>query len=82
MKNQILIELETRMEKAAQRWGPFASTLEALGVAMEEWDEFREAVRSNNLTAISDEALDLAAALVRLAYNIQDSQALRERSAK
>jgi NTP pyrophosphatase (non-canonical NTP hydrolase) len=36
-------------------------------VALEEWDEFREAIRSNNIAHARSEALDLAAVLLRFA---------------
>lgn len=54
-------DLIARIGAATERYGPFASTHEALGVASEEWDELREAIRSNDLDAIRSEALDLAA---------------------
>ena len=64
-------ELAARIEKATARYGGFASTHEAMGVALEEWDEFRDAVKSNDLDEIRKEALDLAAVLVRLAGQIE-----------
>lgn len=60
-------ELSERIYYAVSRYGPFASTHEALGVASEEWDELREAIRANDLCAIREEALDLAAVAFRLA---------------
>jgi NTP pyrophosphatase (non-canonical NTP hydrolase) len=59
-------ELSRRIIAADTRYGMFASTHEALGVCSEEWDEFREAVRSNDLGQIRAEALDVAAVLIRL----------------
>ena len=75
-------ELESRIAKAEARYGPFASTHEAMGVAGEEWDELRDAVRSNVLIDIREEALDLAAVCIRLADNLHDIEAMRARSAK
>lgn len=60
-------DLIARIGAATERYGPFASTHEALGVASEEWDELREAIRANDLGAIRSEALDLAAVMMRLA---------------
>jgi hypothetical protein len=54
------------IDDADMRYGPFASTHEALGVACEEWDELRAAVHANDMVKIKDEALDLAAVLIRL----------------
>lgn len=63
--------LQARVERAHERYGPIASTHEAAGVMLEEWDELREALRANNLIAIRDEALDLAAIAMRLASACQ-----------
>ena len=59
--------LDARIRDAESRFGPFASTHEALGVASEEWDELRAAVHANALGATYRELLDLAAVLLRLA---------------
>ncbi|MCC6271109.1 MAG: hypothetical protein IT190_07515 [Microbacteriaceae bacterium] len=56
-----------KAEAAEDRYGPFASSHEALGVACEEWDELRAAIHSNDMDAIGSEAIDLAAVLYRLA---------------
>lgn len=63
----IFDDVSTVIEAASYRYGQFASTHEALGVAMEEWDELRAAIQSNDLGAVADECVDLAAVLVRLA---------------
>ena len=76
------LAIETRMEAAESRYGPFASTHEALGVACEEWDELRDAIRANDLPAIQHECLDLAAVLIRLATAIESDQKLMQRSVK
>lgn len=75
-------ELLSRMKAAQDRYGDFASTQEALGVACEEWDELREAIRRNDLEAIGYEALDLAAVLLRLADQIAVNEPMRKRSVK
>lgn len=81
--NNTSLELVTRMNAANLRYGPIASTHEALGVACEEWDELREAVRSNKLGAVEMEALDLAAVCLRLAMACRErSAAFVERSTK
>lgn len=71
-----------RMSDAERSYGPFASTHEALGVCLEEWTELLGAVHLNNLQAIQHEALDLAAALLRLHDQINTNEALRARSVK
>lgn len=58
--------LLARINAANDRYGPFSSTQEALGVCLEEWDELRAAIHANDLDAIAREALDLAAPLIRL----------------
>lgn len=71
-----------RIRTADARYGPFASSHEALGVACEEWDELRAAIHSNNLEAVQQECLDLAAVLIRLHEQIDSSESLRQRSQK
>jgi NTP pyrophosphatase (non-canonical NTP hydrolase) len=68
------------VEAADTRYGDYASTHEALGVACEEWDELRTAVHANDLAAVQKEALDLAAVLIRLVDQLDRSESLRRRS--
>lgn len=77
-----IYETEARMERAQIRYGNFASTHEALGVALEEWDELRAVVQANAIGSVREEALDLAAVLIRLAHQCRTSSSLRERSIK
>jgi len=72
--DDLIYEIEERISKAQARYGDFASTHEALGVASEEWDEFRSAIHANALASVEDECLDLAAVLVRLARNLRNGQ--------
>ena len=65
--DDIIYEIEERAVAAELRYGAFASTHEALGVACEEWDELRAAIQSNGLGAVEMECIDLAAVLLRLA---------------
>ncbi len=74
--------IQERIKAAHQRYGDFASTHEALGVALEEWDELREAVRLNDLRRVQSECLDLAAVLIRLADTVSTNQPMRSRSVK
>lgn len=59
-----------------------ASTHEALGVAIEEWDELRDAIRSNDLKMVAYECLDLAAVLIRLARQLRACDYKHNRSVK
>lgn len=79
---QAMSAIRTRIAHADARYGPFASTHEAMGVASEEWDEFREAVRFNDLELVLVEALDVAAVMIRLAMELDNSEELRRRSVK
>lgn len=74
--------IEDRIEAADVRYGPFASTHEALGVAIEEWDELRDAIRSNDLKMVAYECLDLAAVLIRLARQLRACDYKHNRSVK
>jgi len=75
-------DLHARILAADIRYGPFASTHEALGVASEEWDELRESIWQNDLARVQSECYDLAAVLIRLASQIDTNAALRSRSVK
>ena len=79
---EIMAEIEARIEAATKRYGAFASTHEALGVACEEWDELRDAIRSNKLESVRYECLDLAAVLIRLARAVRGDADLQARSVK
>jgi len=70
--DDIIYEIEALAEKSAGRYGHFASTHEALGVAMEEWHELIDAIRANKLGSIEMECIDLAAVLFRLARACRD----------
>ena len=70
--DDILHEIEAKAEQAAKRYGHFASTHEALGVAREEWHELIDAIRANKLGSIEMECIDLAAVLFRLARACRD----------
>lgn len=74
--------IEDRIIMANKKYGPFASTHEAMGVACEEWDEFRDAIKSNDFEKITEECLDLAAVLIRLARELTVEQELQRRSTK
>lgn len=80
--DDLIYELEDRIAKARERYGPFASTHEALGVALEEWDELRAAVHANALASVESECLDLAAVLVRLARDLRNTSYTQKRSIK
>lgn len=82
MNQGVYVLLKTRMEEQDARYGPFASTQEALGVCLEKWDELRAAIHANDLDAVQKECLDLAAPLMRLAEQLFVNQRLRRRSRK
>ena len=80
--DDLIYEVEARMTSALKRYGEFASTHEAMGVMMEEWDELRDAVRSNSLGSVEQECLDLAAVCIRLARDLRNSNYTKARSVK
>ena len=75
-------ETEAHMDRSQERYGDFASTHEALGVAIEEWTELIGAIQANKLESVRDEAIDLAAVLLRLAGQCRRSESLQKRSVK
>lgn len=52
---------------ADRRYGPPMSAHEMLGVIVEEYAELIEAIRSGKIMSVQWEAMDLAAACIRLA---------------
>lgn len=60
-------ELDRRLRSARNKYGEPACTHESLGVIAEEYDELIDAVRRGLAGAVHWEALDLAAACIRLA---------------
>ena len=75
-------QIEAMINRAELRYGQMASTHESLGVALEEWDELRDAVRANNLQQVKAECIDLAAVLVRLAEACDGDGDFYKRSVK
>ncbi len=63
-----MAQLIDRIESADATYGCPASAHEMLGVIAEEYAELIEAVRSGKSGIVEWEALDLAAACIRLAY--------------
>jgi NTP pyrophosphatase (non-canonical NTP hydrolase) len=80
--DDLISEMEQRIDKAQTRYGDFASTHEALGVASEEWDELKDAIRDNALGTVEQECLDLASVLIRLARSLRTSGYTVSRSIK
>jgi NTP pyrophosphatase (non-canonical NTP hydrolase) len=74
--------LKHLMLTADARYGNFASTHEAMGVALEEWDELKSAVHKNNLLQVQMECLDLAAVVLRLANQLAEGGPIVKRSEK
>ena len=69
-----------RIRNAKEAYGPLASTHEAMGVALEEWDELKAAVHLNAREAIREEALDLAAILIRMYDELRPGSDMAKRS--
>jgi hypothetical protein len=57
--------------RAETVYGPPTSTHEALGVLLEEFDELRAAIHADNVVAIRNEAVQVAAVALRLAEACQ-----------
>lgn len=64
---------------AAVKYGPFASTHEALGVLAEEVSELMQAIRANDMEQIQREAIQVSAVAFRLA-NAAQSRRFQKRS--
>lgn len=75
--------IEEVMLESERRYGPPASTHEGYGVLAEELAELLEAVRANEMRRVGYEAIDIAAAAIRLAQACFDEEApLHARSTK
>jgi len=68
--------------KAESRYGAIASTHESLGVLAEEMYELTACIRANALDAVRHEAIDVAAAALRLADACQGQPEFERRSRK
>lgn len=80
--SQSFQEIYKRVNRANDRYGSLASTHEGIGVALEEWDELRDAVKANDFNLIYDECLDLAAVLIRMAEEVINNNTTKNRSTK
>lgn len=69
----VLSRLHDEIGEAEIRYGRMASTHEALGVLLEEWDELRAAIHANQRQSIAEEAIQLAAVALRLAAACQEA---------
>ena len=65
---QVLHEIEDEAARADDKFGPFTSTHEALGVLAEEMAELVEAIRSNKSEGVRREAIQVSAVSARLAF--------------
>ena len=80
--DEVLKEMINHAEASDDRYGNFASTHEALGVALEEWTELISAIQHNTIESIREEAIDLAAVLFRLAHQCRSNRDFIMRSQK
>jgi hypothetical protein len=80
--SQVITEIKQHINAANSRYGAYTSTHEALGVALEEWQEMLDAIRANRIESVREEAIDLAAVLIRLAEQCRSNQDFIKRSVK
>lgn len=69
--NNILESVQEEALKSAAQYGDFVSTHEALGVLVEEMNELIESIRSNKLSSVQIEAIQVSAVAYRLAAQIE-----------
>ncbi len=65
-------EITAEVLRADDRYGPFTSTHEGIGVLSEEYDELRAAVHGNDLVAVRREAIQVAAVAIRIASSMDN----------
>ena len=77
----VLQAIQAEASHARSVYGPPASTQEALGVLLEEFDELKESIRANDIDAIYLEAIQVASVAYRLAWECMNgSDRFLERS--
>lgn len=79
---EAIAEILAHAKLSHDRYGDFTSAHEALGVAIEEMGELKQAIQANAIESIREEAIDLAAVLIRLASQCRSNENLRKRSVK
>lgn len=67
-------DLHEHIKKAHGLYGAPTSSHESLGVLLEEFDELRQAIHANKRESIREEAIDIAAAAMRLALAIERAE--------
>jgi len=72
-------DIASEAESADQKYGPFRSTHEGLGVLMEEVHELIEAIRLNSPDHVRNEAIQVSAVAYRIAQSL-DHEETRARS--
>lgn len=60
-----VLDVITELHRGRDGHGPYASSHEALGVILEEFEEFKDAVKANDPEAALKEATHLAATALR-----------------
>jgi len=68
------------MDSADYKYGSFKSTHEGLGVITEEYHELIEAIRGNYSESVRQEAIQVAAACLRLANQCRETGSFADRS--
>ena len=71
--DKIINKIQRELSSTRNKYPPFHSSHEGLGVILEEWDELKEAVRNNNISQQRTEAIQLAAMAIRFIQDCCDS---------
>jgi len=74
-----LEQVEAEAARAEEKYGPFRSSHEGLGVLLEEFHELTEAIRHNEPAEVQAEAIQVAAVAMRIAEAL-DLPKVRKRS--
>lgn len=73
--------VRSQVNHAGERYGPFKSSHEGLGVLTEEFDELKDEIRANDLRRIRIEAIQVSAVALRIAVCCEDEE-FKKRSRK
>lgn len=68
---EAFMHIEAELESATKEFGPFNSTHEAYGVMKEEFDEFWDAIKKNDINGARVEAIQIAAMATRFLIDMK-----------
>jgi len=69
--DEAFLFVKAELNSATEKFGPFNSTHEAYGVMKEEFDEFWDAIKKNDITEAKEESIQIAAMAIRFLIDME-----------